>query len=543
MKTNHHLFTLFLICFTILSFIGMKDQPTSKVTQDTNPNNPLVVTSIKLNVNNVSTWFRTNGSFNHDPWTDNSGYEWPKGQAKYARYASGLWLGGVVGTDTLVAIAEYDYEYLPGYVDDNGNPQGMNDPNYRIYNFTDTDTNDYESWRTIASLQGAYLNSSGNPYRMGSQTMFYSYTDGYPEAHGNNAGQTAPLKAQILQTNWSYINVNLQDVVFTEYRIINRNSLPWNNFYITLWNDDDLGNATDDAVGIDTAAGYHLGYTYNISDNDTEYGTAPPAVGTTILRGPVVPSIGDTVRYYSPPGSNNLVVKPNMRVIKLSSFNTYINGDPFTGDPSNYRETYYNLQGLQRAGTPWRDPWSNEISKFPFSGSPEVPIGWIMYNGSDRRGLMTMGPINIQPGDTQSVIFAQVIARGTSNLNSLSKLRQLAHQVQGLYHNNFQSVIGVGNYSNEIPVRFDLHQNYPNPFNPSTKIKFDIPSSVNGQSAHVKLTVYNSLGNEVKVLVDENLQSGSYETDFRGDDISSGVYFYKLETEGYSVTKRMVLLK
>jgi len=156
---------------------------------------------------------------------------------------------------------------------------------------------------------------------------------------------------------------------------------------------------------------------------------------------------------------------------------------------------------------------------------------------------MTMGPLNMAPGDTQSVICAQIIARGTNNLNSISRLRQLAHYVHGIYNSNFQSVININNYSSVIPEKFSLHQNYPNPFNPSTKIRFDIPSNTNGQLSNVKLTVYNSLGSLVKTLVNEKMISGSYETEFRGEDLSSGVYFYKLETEGFVQTKRMVFLK
>lgn len=543
MKKPHSLVLLIFLCFSILSFSSLKDQPHKKVTADSNPAYSFAVDSKQLEANNIRTWFRTNGSINRDPVTGNSGFEWPKGQSKFARFASGLWLGGIVGVDTLIALAEYDYEFLPGYIDGNGNPQGSNDPNYRIYNFTDEDSSDFGAWRTIASQQGAYLDSLGNPNRMGSQTMFYCYTDGYPQAHINNAGSTAPLKAQILQTNWAYKNLNLRDAAFTEYRIINRSNQVWNNFYISIWTDDDLGTATDDAVGIDTLAEYYLGYTYNFTDNDTEYGAAPPAVGFTMLRGPVVPSIGDTVKYYSPPGSQNLIVKPNMKELKLSSFNTYINGDPTTGDPLNYKETYNNLQGLKRSGAPWINPLTNEVTKFPYSGAPEIQTGWIMSSGSDRRFLMTMGPINMAPGDTQSVICAQVIARGTSNLNSITRLRQLAHQVHGIYNNNFQSVLNVNNYSAVIPEKFTLHQNYPNPFNPSTKIRFDVPNNSNGKLTDVKLTVYNSLGNEIKILVNEKMNSGSYETEFKSENLSSGVYFYKLETEGFVQTKRMVFLK
>lgn len=543
MKNHKHTYLFFAISFFLLSFTFLTDRPSRNEIRDSNPKNLQFVTSKKMNINNIYTWFRNNGSFNRDPSTGNSGFEWPRGMSKFSRYASGLWLGGKVGNDTLMAIAEFDYEYLPGYIDDNGDPQGTNDPNYRIYSFSDFDTVDYGEWRTIASQQGAYLNSNGNPFKMGSQTMFYCNSDGEPSAHGNNAGSTAPLKAQILHTNWAYNIGNLKDVIFTEYRIINRNNLAWNNFYLSLWTDDDLGNSIDDAVGVDTASDYNLGFTYNFTNNDTEYGAGPPAVGTTLLKGPLVSSTGDTARYYSPPGSSNLIVKPNMNEIKLSSFNMYTNGDPSIGDPGNYRETYLNLQGLKRDGTTWINPQTNQSSKFPYSGSPENSSGWNETSMGDRRSLMTMGPINMQPGDTQTIIFAQVIARHTTNLNSITKLRQLTYYVNEVYRNNFSTVIGITNYSNEIPEKFDLHQNYPNPFNPSTKIKFDIPSIINQHSDNVKLSVYNSLGKEVKVLINEKLQSGSYEVEFIAENYSSGVYFYRLESDGFVQTKRMVLLK
>ncbi|MBK9229208.1 MAG: hypothetical protein IPL67_19645 [Ignavibacteria bacterium] len=221
------------VCFSLMSF--EKDKPANKQ-QGAIYSNEMLLTldSRKLEANNISTWFRNNGSFNSDPSTGNSGFEWPKGSAKFARYASGLWIGAVIEGDTLVCIAEYDYEYEPGYVDNNGVAQGKDDPNYRIYNISTTDSSDYQNWRTIASGQGAYLDSSGNPYLMGAQTMFYSYTDGYPEAHGNNAGQTAPLKAQILQTNWGYNSSTLREVNFTEFRVINRSNRVWNNAYMHL---------------------------------------------------------------------------------------------------------------------------------------------------------------------------------------------------------------------------------------------------------------------------------------------------------------------
>ncbi len=100
------------------------------------------------------------------------------------------------------------------------------------------------------------------------------------------------------------------------------------------------------------------------------------------------------------------------------------------------------------------------------------------------------------------------------------------------------STVLINSISNLIPENFLLSQNYPNPFNPITVIKFEIPSSSN-----VKLSVFNSLGKEIEILVNEKLQSGSYEITFDGSNYPSGIYFYKLEGDGFIETKRMVLVK
>ena len=97
---------------------------------------------------------------------------------------------------------------------------------------------------------------------------------------------------------------------------------------------------------------------------------------------------------------------------------------------------------------------------------------------------------------------------------------------------------GIEPLSSELPSKFSLYQNYPNPFNPSTKIKFDIPKQGN-----VKLTVYDISGKEVNVLVNSELKAGSYEYNFDGSGLSSGVYFYKLQSGGFIKTERMVLVK
>ena len=105
-------------------------------------------------------------------------------------------------------------------------------------------------------------------------------------------------------------------------------------------------------------------------------------------------------------------------------------------------------------------------------------------------------------------------------------------------------VTGIREADNSsLPDDFALSQNYPNPFNPSTQIAFDLPTK-----SHVTLTVYNVLGQQVTTLVNEPLAAGSYVADWDGESssgatVASGIYFYRLHTEQFTQTKKMVLLK
>jgi hypothetical protein len=85
---------------------------------------------------------------------------------------------------------------------------------------------------------------------------------------------------------------------------------------------------------------------------------------------------------------------------------------------------------------------------------------------------------------------------------------------------------------------YDLSQNYPNPFNPTTNIKFSIP-----RQDYVKLAVYNLLGEVIAILVDEVLQAGNHNVPFQADNLSSGVYIYRIESENFVQSNKMILLK
>ena len=104
-------------------------------------------------------------------------------------------------------------------------------------------------------------------------------------------------------------------------------------------------------------------------------------------------------------------------------------------------------------------------------------------------------------------------------------------------------VTGISILNEELPHQFSLSQNYPNPFNPVTKIKFEIPASVETSRRDVLFTIYDALGREIQVLVNQHLQPGTYEANWDASAFPSGIYYYRLETQNYSDTKKMVLIK
>jgi photosystem II stability/assembly factor-like uncharacterized protein len=117
--------------------------------------------------------------------------------------------------------------------------------------------------------------------------------------------------------------------------------------------------------------------------------------------------------------------------------------------------------------------------------------------------------------------------------------------VEGVFSRSGTTTVRLGD--EELPGGFALEQNYPNPFNPSTKIKFQIPSSKLrfgiSDLGFVSLKVYDILGREVRTLVNDNLPPGSYEVTFDAGGLASGVYLYRLRAGEFTQTKRMLLMR
>lgn len=133
--------------------------------------------------------------------------------------------------------------------------------------------------------------------------------------------------------------------------------------------------------------------------------------------------------------------------------------------------------------------------------------------------------INKRPNTAVPDSIADALCYASDHLPTVSQFR-------------FYNGVGINLIENIIPEKFDLKQNYPNPFNPETKIKFDISAQGN-----VRLSVFNSLGQKITELVNQNLSPGTYEASWNAKDFSSGIYIYRLETEKFTIAKQMILIK
>ena len=127
-------------------------------------------------------------------------------------------------------------------------------------------------------------------------------------------------------------------------------------------------------------------------------------------------------------------------------------------------------------------------------------------------------------------VWAEVAVRSVRGMDSLGN---------EVVYDNFKGPIASGVEDEfNVPKGFSLEQNYPNPFNPSTTIRYTVP-----QQGQVNLTIYNSLGQEIKKLVSEEKRKGNYEVVFNASNLPSGIYFYKLQTGSFVETKKMMLVK
>lgn len=194
---------------------------------------------------------------------------------------------------------------------------------------------------------------------------------------------------------------------------------------------------------------------------------------------------------------------------------------------TNQYIAYYKLQ------------WKLQASTNPSGIMPLVSItNGNMYHDSGSVVTVSISPLQVQ-FNNKTYYFNRWVGGGQGSYNGTNPTFQVTM-------NNFINQIAIFDTVNisvkpigtEIPTKYELMQNYPNPFNPSTKIKFAIP-----KSGLVSIKVFDILGRQVGDIVNNYLEAGYYEAEFNGTNLSSGIYFYRLEASDFTQIKSMILLK
>lgn len=521
----------------------------------------------KLDFNNINSWFVNRGIFDQDVRNSSSpGFEWPKGTGQTAIFSAGLTIAALYNGSLRMASAMYSGEYLPGYIaDSSGIPVARTQLNFKFYNVKRGDNAgnnpDWANWGLMVPYGAPFVDVNNNGtyepnidtpgVKNSAQTIFLCMTDGFPGTHSPSegfGGGTQPLYAEVHLTAWCYDNPDLIDVQVIKWDVINKSHTQWTGAYFSITSDPDLGCADDDYIGCDTTR--NLGFCYNGEDIDCSSSNRYPGV---------VPAVG--FQWLTCNGVQNL---------GMTSFDFFTcsgcGGPVCERDPNPGADKAYNyMKGFKLDGTPWVIPpgGPQNMTKYVYSGDPETGNGWCESQGTisgsvqncggpgittgniitsnspgDRRMIINSGSDNLtlNSGDTQKVIIAQLIARGTNRKNSVTRLKILADTVKANCSRGF--IIGVEPISNNVPQKFSLAQNHPNPFNPKTLIIYELP-----EQGFVKLVIYDVMGREIQTLVNEKQQAGSYKADWDGTNFASGIYFYKITIGTFEQTKKMVLIK
>jgi len=148
------------------------------------------------------------------------------------------------------------------------------------------------------------------------------------------------------------------------------------------------------------------------------------------------------------------------------------------------------------------------------------------------------------PKGIHALINKEILSAGAGdNMLNNSAFEKIELKLNALSHLFANIIKKEKNIFSDMKIKqqgYSLSQNFPNPFNPVTKINFELRIK---NYEYVSSKVFDALGKEVATLVNEKKSSGRYEVEFDGSNFSSGIYFYKLQTEGFIETKRMILLK
>jgi subtilisin family serine protease len=298
----------------------------------------------------------------------------------------------------------------------------------------------------------------------------------------NNAG-TGTLKIETKLQTYSYSNTPNDNYIILEYSFYNTTSSSIDNFYVGIYSDFDIGTGSDNDFANYNSEN-NFGYVYDNEEN------------------------------------------PNNPIIGIALLN-HENYGFFAMDIDGTNDSVSSYSGFSDL-----EKWKTLSSGITYKSS----------GPSDISAVTSAGPFSIVP---QSKIIVSFCFAGGDSLSEVSEAIKQSRI-------KYLAITTVKDNNPKIPNSFNLYQNYPNPFNPTTTIKYSIttPTQLNlsqgkreSEGVFVSLRVYNILGKEVAILVNKKQKPGSYKIQFDASKLSSGIYFYKLQSGNYIETKKMIMIK
>ena len=489
-------------------------------------------------------------------------YEVPKGSGVNAMFAGNMMLGGLIDGELHMAASTYGpYEFWPGPLDAAGNPPADCSQYDRIWEINSNDFVQFENDSTFTinmlnwpwHLGAPVVDGDGNPNNynleggdrpelLGDQTLWWVMND-----RGNEHlwSEVNPIGIEVRASAYAFnIPSEIGDLTFYRYTILNKNTEPLTEAYLSMWADPDLGDASDDYFGSDSLL--HLGYTYNADNLDENgYEDLPPAVGYTLLKTPEADI--DLIDN----NHDGQIDEQGESAGMYAAMMYFGGGGPF-GDPSKGVDLYNNMRGLWRDGVPFtyggygRD-YSDSITRFLYTGDPVTQSFWSLFRttpeetrpnpSSDVRNVISSGPFTFEPGESKEFLVALVWAQGINYLDSVRKLKNIVANL----HSSPDSYLTTGYQPGQLEIPpepsfvLGFDQNFPNPFNRITTFRYSLPKTM-----YVRLAVYDLLGREISVLTQGSQEAGIYTEEFNGSNLPAGTYFARLQLDHLQFTKMMI---
>ncbi len=336
----------------------------------------------KFNINRISTFFKNDGESDINP-NGNSGFEYPRRSGKTAIFQAGLVWGGVVGGQIRVGGSSYRQSTVPGKILNSGVPVNQliaEDPNldnvraFRVRpdyltgsvqaeiddgegsesEIREAYERDWMDWPAADGApfedvdgDGVYNPAVDIPGVPGAdQTIWFVCNDTDPNQSLFLAGAN-PMGIEEQVTVWGYNSAGpLGSMLFRKFKLINKSDTDIEDMYVTMWNDPDLGDATDDFAGCDTLLS--MTFIYNANPTDAIYGSNPAAAGFDFFQGPIVDGEPTDTAIFN---GQYVIGKKNLG---MTAHYFYINPDAIYRDPTQGQyqgslEWYNFMQG--RVGT------------------------------------------------------------------------------------------------------------------------------------------------------------------------------------------------